>query len=131
MKSATHTWMTAVASIMMLVVPTRLAAQEKATGNEPHHHRYKLVDLRTLGGPIDLVDCCDGTQPVLNNRGVAVGGADTPNPNPNQAISCPFCLRTPSSTWELHGSTANRKTWAHFQEDTTASRIQVTPREQS
>ena len=90
MKSATHTWIWAMASIMMLVVPTRLEAQEKATGNEPHHHRYKLVDLRTLGGPIDLVDCCDGTQPVLNNRGVAVGGADTPNPNPNQAISCPL-----------------------------------------
>jgi probable HAF family extracellular repeat protein len=83
---------------------------QKANGNEPHHHPYKLVDLGTLGGPVSSVDCCDGTQPVLNNQGAAVGGADTASPNPNQATSCPLLPPDPfinvGVAW-LHGKPMN------------------------
>jgi probable HAF family extracellular repeat protein len=77
--------------LAVLAIPFLFDAHELSAGDDgPHHHGYKLVDLGTLGGPIDLVDCCDGTQPVLNTHGLTVGGADTADPNPNQAISCPL-----------------------------------------
>ena len=83
--------------LAVLAIPFLLDAHELSAGDDgPHHHGYRLVDLRTLGGPTHLIDCCDSTQPVLNNHGLTVGGgADPADPNPNQAISCPLLAPDP------------------------------------
>lgn len=45
-----------------------------------NHHRYRLVDLGTLGGPASYFP--NGNDGMLNNRGIASGWADTPTPDP-------------------------------------------------
>jgi probable HAF family extracellular repeat protein len=91
MKAKVLVWTTAISIFAALAIPSPLTAQ----GEKAEASHYKLIDLSTLGGPLSVVDCCDGTQPVLNNRGTAVGGADTASPNPNQAISCPLLPSDP------------------------------------
>ena len=81
--------------LVVLTVSFLFVSHELSVGSDGPHNRYKLVDLGTLGGPVDLVDCCDGTQPVLNNHGLTVGGADTADPNPNQVNSCPLIFPDP------------------------------------
>jgi len=79
------------ALLVTLIWSIPVRAQNKATGDEPHHHRYRLVDPGTFGGPTSLFDCCgDLTPPVVNKRGTAVGGADGPLPNPNKANQNPL-----------------------------------------
>jgi len=39
------------ALLVFLILFIPLSAQQNSTGNEPRHHRYKLLDLGTLGGP--------------------------------------------------------------------------------
>ena len=48
-------------------------------------HRYRLVELGTLGGPNGYFTFITGRS--LNNRGLAIGSADTP-----VAVNPPFCL---------------------------------------
>ena len=67
-----------------LAMPVVVSAQEQLQNKQPT--RYKLVDLGTLGGPNSFIDCC-GVQPVLNNHGTVVGGAETSVPNPNFNVS--------------------------------------------
>lgn len=69
-------------AFLVASIPVQLAAQE----SKVHHRHYSVTDLGTLGGPNS--DFLLGQQ-VLNNRGTAVGGADTstldlnyPNVNP-------------------------------------------------
>jgi probable HAF family extracellular repeat protein len=54
-----------------------------------HHHRYRMIDTGTLGGPISSLGH-EGERD-LNNRGVLVSLADTAIPQP-QAFSCFFTL---------------------------------------
>lgn len=63
--------------LIALTTPVWLVAQQSHT----RYHHYAVIDLGTLGGPnSDFVFL--GTQ-VLNNRGNAVGGADTSILDPN------------------------------------------------
>jgi probable HAF family extracellular repeat protein len=78
MKSKRSTCVHVIALLAALAVPLGLAAQNKQDHGK--HHRYKLVDLGTLGGPNSSVLL--GLQ-VLDNRGTVVGGAETSTPNPN------------------------------------------------
>lgn len=55
-----------------------LAAQQIAPGGRTQHHKYKLIDLGTLGGPNSQVN--GGPPPMINNRGVIAGEADTSQP---------------------------------------------------
>jgi len=49
----------------------------------PRHHRYKVLDLGTFGGPQSYVNIPDTSYArVLNNRGMVAGWADTPLPDP-------------------------------------------------
>ncbi len=58
---------TAIALSAALWLPTRLVAQDDA--HERAHHRYKLVDLGTFGGPISYGSVNGDGARLLNNRG--------------------------------------------------------------
>jgi probable HAF family extracellular repeat protein len=67
-----------------LALPVQLAAQAQGAEpqNEIEHRRYKLVDIKPLGGPVSGVSS-------LNSRGMTVGGTATPIPtfsNSNFAV---------------------------------------------
>ena len=62
-----------------LTVTVPLAAQT--------HHHYKLIDMRTFGGPTSVTQ--DELQ-VLNRRGMVAGSADTSVHN-DQRDACIFC----------------------------------------
>ena len=101
MKSRILMCITAMTLFAALAIPVRLAAQEEK--KEKEHHRYKLIDLGTLGGPNSFLDCCGAVPPVLNNNGTVVGGADTSIPNPHAANQNPmFCCEVfinPAAKW--------------------------------
>jgi probable HAF family extracellular repeat protein len=70
-----------------LAMPLGLAAQEEAAqAKKAQHHHYKLIDLGTFGGPqayLPNLFLYDGFQiRVLDNSGVVIGEADSPQPDP-------------------------------------------------
>jgi len=73
-----------------LAIPLRLAAQDRQEHKHKHHH-YKLIDLGTLGGPQSYGDAGHGAANI-NNRGTAVGVADTATPDPNYPNFNPLML---------------------------------------
>jgi probable HAF family extracellular repeat protein len=83
------TWDRVIWSTLLgtLVISAGAFAQSNAA--EQHvakQHHYKVVDLGTFGGPFSTVT---GFSHALTARGTVVGGADTPDANPN-----PGCLNT-------------------------------------
>lgn len=81
MKSPNFKYMVAIAAVVALAIPSQLSAQEKsAKHHKPKHHRYKLVDLGTFGGPGGLIS--NPGSPVLNRKGSLVGASDTAFPDP-------------------------------------------------
>jgi probable HAF family extracellular repeat protein len=68
---------TAIAVLTAVAIPVKLAAQNGADHHE-RHHRYKLVDVGTFGGPDSYFTFGVG----VNNQGQAAGGASTPTPDP-------------------------------------------------
>jgi probable HAF family extracellular repeat protein len=74
-----------VAAVMFAVVPMslQLAAQEA----NAKHHRYKLIDLGTFGGPNSYL-AYPPPGVLLSNQGSVVGLAETPDPDP----FCPDCF---------------------------------------
>jgi len=89
------------------------ASQLDAPGQ---HHHYKVIDIGTFGGPssyfnnLHLTDnygfgtAFYGLSQVLNGRGVLVGFADTPTPDPYSAdpLFCyvPDCYVTHAYQWQ-------------------------------
>jgi probable HAF family extracellular repeat protein len=71
----------ALTLFIALAVPAQVAAQSAAK-----HDHYKLIDLGTFGGPASYF--ANGSDGILNNRGTAVGWADTSTPDPFPA----FCF---------------------------------------
>ena len=64
-----------------LVLPLQVTAQ---------HTRYKLIDIGTFGGPASYLTefGAGGGEPVLNNAGVLVGKANTPDADPLCMLNC-------------------------------------------
>jgi len=79
MKLKTFSWIT-VFVVVALTIPVRAAQAQ----NE-EHHRYRLIELGTFGGPNSYFTFITGR--TLNMHGVATGGADT-----SVTVSPPFCL---------------------------------------
>src|SRR5713101_2952193 len=79
----------AIAALVALALPIRLAAQSRpvAQNGPALHHHYKLIDLGTFGGPGSTPT---EFQQMLNNQGTVVGGADTPSLNPYPNCFNPF-----------------------------------------
>ena len=80
MKSRILSYVTATTLLAALAIPVRPVAQE-IKPEKPNHHRYKLVNLGTFGGPVGYLNW-PGAQ-VLRNRGAIAGAADTSTPDPN------------------------------------------------
>jgi probable HAF family extracellular repeat protein len=82
-----------------LAIPVRLAAQEQKV--EKGHHRYKLIDLGTFGGPASYFSGGGIGNLVLNNEGIVAGYADTSAPDP-YAPNCfnPDCFLSHTFRWQ-------------------------------
>jgi hypothetical protein len=82
----------AFAALLAVCGTTSLVAQiELAESHHRGQHRYKLVDLGTLGGPTSHQ--LAGLQ-LLNNRGTLIAFADLPDPDP-YAPNCPGHIGRP------------------------------------
>ena len=68
-----------------LALPLRLAAQDKQDRTTARHHRYRLIDLGTFGGPNSSVATgfFESAQSI-SDQGAVTGTADT-------SISDPLC----------------------------------------
>jgi len=69
----------ALALSFAVVAPVQLAAQDKQDHHHKHHH-YQLIDPGTFGGPASYNES-DPPESIINDRGAAVGGADTSIPD--------------------------------------------------
>lgn len=76
-----------MALLATLAVTLQMSAQNAQPAEGAKHHRYKVVDLGTFGGPSSSVNCCEHQ---ITARGVVVGSADTSAANPN-----PGCFNGP------------------------------------
>jgi probable HAF family extracellular repeat protein len=60
------------------LIPVQLAAQEERQRKQ--HHRYRLVDIGTFGGPESNVNLGVNAGPIVSRRGAAVGASATSVP---------------------------------------------------
>jgi probable HAF family extracellular repeat protein len=81
------TSITALTLLGALAIPSGLAAQNKPDHKRFHH--YKLAAIGTFGGP-NVSLAVEPIAQILNNRGVAVGEAETSIPNPYYPNGNPF-----------------------------------------
>jgi probable HAF family extracellular repeat protein len=93
MKSNLSTAVAMITLLAALALPTTLAAQDNQIQEPKHdhdrHHRYKLIDLGTFGGPDSYVNAAFalGSTHQISERAVVVGAAATSTPAPpNKAI---------------------------------------------
>ena len=63
------------ASILLLASGSFSSAQEQPSRDRAKHHKYRLIDLGTFGGPLSGVQFY--ARGVINSAGSATGGADT------------------------------------------------------
>jgi probable HAF family extracellular repeat protein len=94
--------MSAIALSASLLLSATLVAEEHE--HEREHHRYKLVDLGTFGGPISYGSISGDGGRLLNNKGVVSSYADFAAPDPNAPDFCfdADCLLAHASRWK-HG----------------------------
>jgi len=100
MKTRSITLITMVAVLAALALPVRLAAQVQEDQNEQKvaHHRYKLFDVGTFGGSYSIFN--NPSFWAVNNRGAAVGSADTPIPDPYYPNCYYDCVIDHGFAWE-------------------------------
>jgi probable HAF family extracellular repeat protein len=72
--------------IAVLFFSLQLAGQAQPSVQSVAHTRYKMIDLGTLGGPASYFS--NGLDGILNNRGEAIGWANTSAHDPLD----PFCF---------------------------------------
>jgi len=93
MKSRALKCIVAMTLFDALAIPVRLAAQAQMEGKG--HHRYKLIDLGTFGGPVSYLtndpSGGGGASEILTPRGTVVSSADTSIPDPNYPNTCLVC----------------------------------------
>ncbi len=74
-----------LAAWLGVALVTPLAAQQQAA----KHHKYKLIDLGTFGGPHSSFN--SGSR-IINRSGTTVGGASTSTPDPLCLFDFPYCF---------------------------------------
>jgi probable HAF family extracellular repeat protein len=89
-----------IAALTALAIPVCLAAQESQSAvqkSEAPHHRYKLIDVGTFGGPDSYFIFGVG----VNGRGQAAGAAATPTSDPFYPICIfPDCFVGHTFQWQ-------------------------------
>jgi probable HAF family extracellular repeat protein len=101
MNSKTWTCIITLTLFAALAMPVQLAAQDHAKRDHHHqYHHYQLIDPGTFGGPASYNES-DPPESIINDRGAAVGGADTSVPDPF-APNCftADCLVTDAYVWQ-------------------------------
>lgn len=111
-------WTIVIALTSVLAIAGTLAAQKIITfdapdagtdrgqgavrEDRPHHMRYRLVDLGTLGGPHSYGSVNGDGFSLLNNSGVVTSHADTAFRDPNAALFCfePDCFYAHAFRWK-------------------------------
>jgi probable HAF family extracellular repeat protein len=70
-----------ICAVAVLTIPRGIHGHS----DKGEHHHYRLVDVGTFGGPNSsyLIPAPKG---IVNNSGVAVGGADTSTPDPTSTM---------------------------------------------
>ena len=86
MKAKRFARSTAGVLFAFLVLSLQLAGQGVPSAGRAQHPRYKLIDLGTFGGPASYFS--NGLDGILNNRGEAIGWANTSAHDPLD----PFCF---------------------------------------
>lgn len=83
MESPRLSRMTALMLFVGLAVPIQPAAQQQAANRQEkkEHHRYRLVDIGTFGGPASFVNPVVNGGPAISTRGTAVGSSATAIPS--------------------------------------------------
>ena len=103
MNSKTWTRIIAPALFAALANPVSLAAQDNGERHHQHkYHHYQLIDPGTFGGPASYNES-DPPESIINDRGAAVGGADTsvPDPFPNNCFGYQLtCVVTVAYVWQ-------------------------------
>jgi probable HAF family extracellular repeat protein len=102
MHSKTYPRMIALTLFAALAIPLSLAAQDNAKQHHPHqYHHYQLIDPGTFGGPASYNESIP-PESIVNDRGAAVGGADTsvPDPFPNNCFGYIDCFVTVAYVWQ-------------------------------
>jgi len=79
-----------LAVFAVLATSVRLASQEQRTElqHRKEHHRYRLVDIGTFGGPEGFVNPDVNGGNAISKRGAAVGSSATPIPKSPTSVAC-------------------------------------------
>src|SRR4029077_9433155 len=84
------TFFSTLALLAALAIPDQTTAQDAQQESKPHHHKYKLIDLGTFGGPQGFINPTGNGWPYFNNVGDIVATAQTAIPLPPDSNG-PLC----------------------------------------
>jgi probable HAF family extracellular repeat protein len=99
MRPATLFCINVIALSAALLLPAPLTAEEHQ--HEAPPHRYKLVDLGTLGGPISYGPVNGVGFRLLNDSGTVASYADLAVPDPNASFFCyADCFQAHAFRWK-------------------------------
>jgi len=90
-----QTFFATLALLATLAIPGQTTAQEAQQKGKPHHHKYRLIDLGTFGGPQGFINPSGNGGPTINNGGDAVANAQTAVSLPPNSNG-PLCLLGPN-----------------------------------
>jgi len=92
----------AIVSVILVIlsIPLTLFARNNHAGNH-RHHRYRLIDIGTFGGPQSHLHIFDVYARILNEGGMVAGFADTPIPDPHTGFCfTEDCFVTHAFQWQ-------------------------------
>jgi probable HAF family extracellular repeat protein len=89
MKSSKRTRLVTLTLSVMAIPAVLVAQQQTGELHDAKHHRYKLVDIGTFGGPASYINAAFalGAANQINERGMAVGSSATSEPAPPDSNS--------------------------------------------
>jgi probable HAF family extracellular repeat protein len=85
MKANATVAISVITFLIALMISVQLTAQERTEQNHTKHHRYRFIDLGTLGGSVNRIFFGGYRQSqvqVINNRGTLAGWSTTTTPDP-------------------------------------------------
>ena len=83
------------ASLFAAVLAMPMAAQE----NKAKHHKYKLIDMGTFGGPNFFFNFSGAPNTLLNSEGIVTGQSDTTTVDP-YCFGSPDCFVEHALQWQ-------------------------------